>query len=66
MANTAARGSMANFLVVVTVVGLMLICGLAFDHFRRDGYKAECERAGGVYVLGMSDFACATAQQVRQ
>ncbi|MBR2819803.1 MAG: hypothetical protein IKE60_34355 [Reyranella sp.] len=57
---------MTNFLIVVGVVALILIGGAVRDHLSRVRHQAECERAGGVYVLGLSDFVCATAQQVRQ
>ncbi len=57
---------MTNFLIVLAVVALILIGGAVRDHLSRARHQTECERAGGVYVVGVSDFVCATAQQVRQ
>lgn len=57
---------MRNLLFAAGAVALILIGGAVLDHVYRAQHQAECERAGGVYVLGLSDFVCATAQQVRQ
>lgn len=54
---------MTNFLIAAAVVTLILIGGAVGDHVSRVGHQAACERAGGVYVVGVSDFVCATAQR---
>lgn len=57
---------MRNFLAAVGTVALILIAGAVLDHISRAQHQAECELAGGVYVVGMAEFVCATAQQVRR
>ena len=54
---------MRNFLISAAAVTLGLIAGAILDHVYRARHEAACERAGGVYVLGLSDFVCATAQR---
>lgn len=54
---------MTNFLIAVAAVTFILIGGAVFDHVSRSRHQASCERAGGVYVLALSGFTCATAQR---
>lgn len=62
----AGSRAMTNFLIAATVVALILIGGAIHDHLSRVRHQSACERAGGVYVLGLTDFTCAMAQQVRK
>lgn len=64
-ARVPAGSGVRNFLFAVGAVALVLIGGAIWDRLSRARHQVECERAGGVYVLGLSDFVCATAQQVR-
>jgi hypothetical protein len=54
---------MINFLIAAFVVALLLIGGAVYDHVARSERQASCERAGGVYVLALAGFTCATAQR---
>lgn len=47
-----------TLLYVMTFVGMVLIGGVVHDQLARSARQSACERTGGAFVLGVSDFVC--------